>query len=259
MKLYVIDLGRIVMKTNNVVTKEDGGSGEAPAIPIHVFLLDTPAGKILFDAGCHPEAMEGAWPKEMCENPYVCEKGLVEQLDGLGAAPEDIRCLVLSHLHLDHAGCVHLFPNAQVYVQEDELRETMAAYENHDLDVFHLACDVENWIRADVKWNPVKGGPVELCPGVRILDLGPGHSFGMLAMHVELACGGYLLVSDAAYSAVHYGPPAELSGVVYDEEGYFAAMETIRTYAAAHRAQVLFGHDMQQFRSLVKSDKGYYA
>ena len=99
---------------------------------------------------------------------------------------------------------------------------------------------------------------MELCPGVRILDLGSGHSFGMLALHVELNCGSYLLVSDAAYSAVHYGPPVELSGVVYDVEGYFAAIETIRAYAADHDAVVLFGHDMKQFQSLIKSDDGYY-
>lgn len=258
MKLYVIDLGKIVMEANNVVTKEDCSEGEKPAIPIHAFLIDGPAGKVLFDAGCHPKAMDGAWPEDMCTNPYICEMGIVQRLAAIDVRPEDITHLVLSHLHLDHAGCVHLFPNAQVYVQEDELRETMAAYENHDLDMFHLICDVENWIQSDVKWKTVKGAVVELCPGVRILDLGSGHSFGMLALHVDLNCGSYLLVSDAAYSAVHYGPPAELSGVVYDVEGYFAAIETIRTYAADHDAVVLFGHDMKQFQSLIKSDDGYY-
>ena len=68
MKLYVLDLGKIVMMGDNPVTKDEG---ENPAIPIHAFLLDTPAGYVLFDTGCHPQAMEGAWPKELCGNPYV--------------------------------------------------------------------------------------------------------------------------------------------------------------------------------------------
>ena len=62
MKLYVLDLGKIVMMGDNPVTKDEG---ENPAIPIHAFLLDTPAGYVLFDTGYHPQAMEGAWPKEL--------------------------------------------------------------------------------------------------------------------------------------------------------------------------------------------------
>lgn len=67
MKLYVLDLGKIVMVGDNPVTQE----GETAAIPIHAFLLDTPAGKILFDTGCVPGCMEGAWPAELCTNPFV--------------------------------------------------------------------------------------------------------------------------------------------------------------------------------------------
>lgn len=116
MKLYVLDLGKIVMMGDNPVTKDEG---ENPAIPIHAFLLDTPAGYVLFDTGCHPQAMEGAWPKELCGNPYVPgEHGSVpERLAELGIRPEEISAVVLSHLHLDHAGGAHFFPQAKIYVQ----------------------------------------------------------------------------------------------------------------------------------------------
>lgn len=261
MKLYVLDLGRIVMEADNPVTKEEGNGAEAPAIPIHGFLIDSPIGKVLFDTGCHPDAMKGAWPEAMLANPYVYDEdaSLVKRLEALNVKAEDINCLVLSHLHLDHAGGVHLFPNANVYVQEDELRKTMEAYETNNLDVFHLECDVKNWLEAGTKWKPINAErEVRLCEGITILDLKEGHSFGMLALLVELKCGNFLLVSDAAYSAVHFGPPAELAGVVYEEEGYFQTMEFIRKYAAERKAAVLFGHDMDQFKSLIKSDVGYY-
>ena len=68
MKLYVLDLGKIVMMGDDPVTKD---GGENPAIPIHAFLIDSPAGCILFDTGSHPQAMEGAWPKELCGNSSV--------------------------------------------------------------------------------------------------------------------------------------------------------------------------------------------
>lgn len=94
--------------------------------------------------------------------------------------------------------------------------------------------------------------------GVTIVNLGPGHSYGMLGMLVELESGNYLLAADAIYSRAHYEPVPQLSGVVYDEKGYFDTMEFLRRYAAEHHAELLFGHDMKQFQSLKKSTEGYY-
>jgi glyoxylase-like metal-dependent hydrolase (beta-lactamase superfamily II) len=47
---------------------------------------------------------------------------VVEQLAGLGIGPADLATIVVTHIHLDHAGGVgdlaEVFPNAQVVVQE---------------------------------------------------------------------------------------------------------------------------------------------
>ena len=80
----------------------------------------------------------------------------------------------------------------------------------------------------------------------------------MLGLLVELESGNYLLAADAIYSRAHYEPVPQLSGVVYDANGYFAAMEFLRQYAEEHHAQILFGHDMKQFQSLKKSTEGFY-
>lgn len=201
MKLYVLDLGKIDMMGDNPVTKDEG---ENPAIPIHAFLLDTPAGYVLFDTGCHPQA--------------------------------------------------------KIYVQQEELEHVMADQKNGTLSVFHQKCDLDNWEQAHLQWVPVPAGvrEVPLCPGVTIVNLGPGHSYGMLGMLVELESGNYLLAADAIYSRAHYEPVPQLSGVVYDEKGYFDTMEFLRRYAAEHHAELLFGHDMKQFQSLKKSTEGYY-
>lgn len=258
MKLYVLELGKIVMLENNPVTMDES---DIPSIPIHAFLLDTPAGYLLFDTGCHPQAMEGAWPQTLLGNPYISgEHGTVPaRLAKLGLQPQDISAVVLSHLHLDHAGGTHFFPNAKIYVQQEELAHVMQDAKNGTLGIFHQKCDLDNWAQANLQWTPIAANVREtpLCDGVTIVNLGPGHSYGMLAVLVELACGNYLLASDAIYSQAHYEPVFQLSGVVHDEKGYFETMEFLRQYAAQHHAKILFGHDMAQFQTLKKSPDFY--
>lgn len=260
MKLYVLDLGRLVMKGENPVTGNTDEKGET-AVPVSAFLIDTPCGKILFDTGCHPQAMEGAWPVELTANPYVCPKGsdIISRLDAIGVKPEEIKYVVASHLHLDHGGGIHFFPQATVLVQKYELEKTLEDHRRGEPDFFHLECDVKNWEKAGTKWQKINSdAPVRLCDGLRIFDLKRGHSFGMLAMEVTLKCGTFILASDAAYSAFHYGPPARLSGAVFDHNGYYEAMETLRREEKASGAMVLFGHDGEQFNTLITSGDGCY-
>ena len=182
------------------------------------------------------------------------------RLAQLGLKPADISVVVLSHLHLDHAGGAHFFPRAKVYVQQEELEWVLSDYAADTLDLFHVQCDAENWEKAGIQWQavPRETETLPLCDGITILNLGPGHSYGMLGLHVKLKSGGFLLVADAAYSAKHYGPPAQFSGAVNDREGYLRTMEYLREYSTAHKAAVLFGHDPEQFSSLKKSTEGYY-
>lgn len=113
---------------------------------------------------------------------------------------------------------------------------------------FHLACDVER--RTDTRWWPVEARETVLCPGVTVLNLGSGHSYGMLGMLAELEEGNFLLVFDAVYSAAHFGPPAQPAGVMWDEAGDFAAIAYLRTCAVEHGAKIICGHDMAQVQSL---------
>ena len=75
------------------------------ATPIGVYLLETPDGPALHDCG-----------------PTVCIPALKEGLAARGLALTDVRHLLLSHIHLDHAGAagvlVREHPGLQVHVSE---------------------------------------------------------------------------------------------------------------------------------------------
>ncbi|MBX6378735.1 MAG: N-acyl homoserine lactonase family protein [Clostridia bacterium] len=101
------------------------------ACPSTVWIIEHPRqGLILFDTGINyqvadPEAAERYWGPGV-RDALGCtmkrEDAVDAQLKKLGYRLEDVRFVVLSHLHLDHAGGMCHFPNAVHVVQSDELR-----------------------------------------------------------------------------------------------------------------------------------------
>jgi len=55
--------------------------------------------------------------------PTTTLDGLLSELEALGIGPNDLRHVLLTHIHLDHAGAtghlLEVFPNARVHVHED--------------------------------------------------------------------------------------------------------------------------------------------
>lgn len=66
MKLYVLRTGYLETDKNNVVACSTIGTRQQPVVeskwiklPVMAFLIETDEGYILFDTGCHADAMNG--------------------------------------------------------------------------------------------------------------------------------------------------------------------------------------------------------
>ena len=78
---------------------------------IAVYLLETSEGPILFESG-----------------PYSCHQRLKAELNRIGYQIEDIKHVVLTHIHLDHAGGAWAFAEkgAKIYVHEYGAKHLLA-------------------------------------------------------------------------------------------------------------------------------------
>lgn len=96
------------------------------------YLIDHSEGVVLFDTGTSAEMLDdpanyGAYSASHMEKSAGDEieptegGSASEQIADLGYDPEDIDQVVLSHLHLDHAGDIDAFPESTIVVQQDEL------------------------------------------------------------------------------------------------------------------------------------------
>ena len=85
------------------------------------YLIDTGDEVILVDTGI-PSGTPEEHPDEnslMYTGKDIC--GYMEALGALGYKPEQVTKILLTHKHADHSGELKSFPNAKIYVNEDEL------------------------------------------------------------------------------------------------------------------------------------------
>jgi len=257
MKLYVMKNG-----TAPDMPREALVSSGAPvdphdvvAIPTMTCLIDHPDGLLLYDTGwSSPERCGRTWS-------IPEEEHILNSLARIGIVPSDIKYVVCSHLHLDHAGGLEHFKHSEIIVSDVEFTNVMKQYALNKIVHPWVSADIEAWIRAGLQWRLI-GEEKEILPflkGVSLLSFGSGHSFGMLGLLVELPrTGNVILTSDAIYCQENVGPPVRLPGVIQDPEGYVNTMSRILALAEDYRAQLWYGHDMEQFKSLIKADEGYY-
>ena len=266
LKLYILDTGYLVCDKNFVVGCSVVGLRSNPKIenqmirlPVMSFLIDTGDGYILYDTGSNPDAMNGYWQNTMQEVSPLFQTDdqiLENQLAKCGVKPEEIKTVVLSHMHLDHAGNMQLFPHADVYVPEKDYKNGLAAvFMNPDREMHG------GYIKGDMvrpaKYHLVSSDDdFELAPGVEVVNL-PGHTEALLGLVVHLDSQTIVLPQDAIYTAEIYGPPAKLSGFMFDSVSFQKSVEKVRRLVKKYDAKLIPAHDWEFFQTLDLAPKFY--
>lgn len=256
----ILDLGKMRSDINLMVPgtviatrSESEAKKRMVDVPIDSILIHVPDyGYILCDLGCDPKGMSQNWPESIKEmTPYYQDETqtLEYQLGLVGLTPKDIRTVILSHMHVDHAGYLYLFPHAQVIVQKDEFAQAFA-YVFEQLDQNGRTLYMRRDITVPVDKYTLIQGDYQVCPGVTCISL-PGHSAGLMGLQVELDEGGtYLFARDAAYLKESYGPPSVASSFSYNVEQYYASHEKLRKLEKETHGKIIFGHDASQWQSM---------
>ena len=206
----------------------------------HVVLVQVAGSWGLLDSGFGHHLSERQRRFYTLERETQLEHGLAE----LGLSPSRIDWIVLSHLHLDHAGGilsddVPIFPNARVWVQSLEIRE--ARDESNRAHGVYAGGSIDRLAAAGLVTEV--DGHAEVVPGIQV-HLTGGHSRGHQATVVNGADGAALLhLGDLLVTHAHL-PPAWVSSL--DD----FPLDTIRAKrewlgrAASGAWWVAFSHDV---------------
>ena len=124
MKLYLFSSGALTIGKGVL---QNFGPMEPPIkIPVGFFVIKHPKGNVLFDTGNNDKIINNFdyWPKSMqgLDPVRTPDIAIDAQLRKIGLTPDDIKYVVVSHMHLDHGGNVGKFPNSTLIIQRDDPR-----------------------------------------------------------------------------------------------------------------------------------------
>ena len=203
-------------------------------IDFYMWLIRGEGRVILVDTGF--DAVEG----EARGRPIRLDPG--EALKPFGLKPEDVTEIIVTHLHFDHAGGLHLFPNAQLHLQAAEMAFATGPcmchmVMRHAYTVGHVVEAVKRLYSGKVTFHD---GDSEIADGITVHRIG-GHTKGMQAVRVRTQAGWLVLASDAAhfYGNMLNEIPFPL---VVDVEEMLTGFDTLRSLASAPKL-IVPGHD----------------
>ncbi len=238
-KLYVFESGG----ENSLKSLFDpwaADCGEIGYIPYYFFAIEHQNGWVLVDVGAHPDLAHNARARLGAQADFsdiVMADGddVVGKIRAVGIGPEDVRHVILTHLHFDHAGGLGLLPRATVHVQTREVEfATRPPVYQRDSYIPDDWAPVAQWAQHDGEHDLFGDGSIRMIPT-------PGHTPGHQSVLVRLQDRAVILVGDAAY---HPEKMAErkLPAYLWNPDILIESWEVLETLRDETGAELVFSH-----------------
>jgi len=178
-------------------------------------------------------------------------------LQRFGCAPDSIDKIVLTHMHFDHAGNFHNFPNARIYLQRYEYEAWKQVLEQHDISKVTKA----DWAFSSLNLNDFNllehaieegrveflEGDAEITPGITCRLARDTHTFGSQWVEVASGQGRYVVAGDCCYTFENLNrmwPPGYTQGNPWNMLHEFNRMKDV---VGTDLSRLIPGHDIELF------------
>ncbi len=171
-------------KTNNVKFPK------VENIPSFSFLLiDEKNEPVLVDTGFNINHIPGSDSSGIKKE----EHHLEYSLNKFGFNPGDIKTLIQTHLHWDHAAGIALFPEAEIFVQKSEIEGLFNLRENEETSY----CPA-HWIDSLGRFRLLEGD-CKIKPGLEII-MSAGHTEGHQSVKINSENAVITLIGDSPFT-----------------------------------------------------------
>jgi N-acyl homoserine lactone hydrolase len=275
MRIHAVQTGTVAVKT-----RQREGSGPGPLrlvntlrdnrwtepLPILAWVIEHPEGLIVVDTGETARTAEkGYFP---AWHPYfrlgvrewvAPEEEIGPQLQRLGLSPADVRHVVLTHLHTDHAGGLAHFPDSELLVSRRELHDASGAlgrargYLPNRWPHWFSPAPVE---LTDGALGPIRGTRSLTAAGDVMLLATPGHTPGHMSVAVDLDDRLVVLAGDASYTQ-QLMLDGVADGVTNDVRTARSTLAALRALAQSRPTVYLPSHDPDSPRRLASMEPAF--
>lgn len=232
-------------------------------LPIYAWVIEHPEGIIVIDTGETARAgRSGYFPRW---HPYF-RLALREQVEPgeeigprlreLGMSGDDVRWVVMTHLHTDHAGGLHHFPRAEVLVsrKEHEVARGFAGklrgYLPHRWPTWFEPTLIDF---GDGMGPSGEGVALTRAGDVRILPT-PGHTAGHVSVSLDEGPRTLFFAGDTSYTEANLvsGTVDGVASMGAGEDVAAKTLRAIRTQTAERPMVYLPSHDPEAARRLAE-------
>ena len=138
-----------------------------------------------------------------CRTKYKPEHELRAAIEATGNSIDNIKKIIIGHLHLDHAGGLDIFLNRkdlEIWVHDRELRSAFwSVATGADVGVY-----LPHYLKLDLNWKTFDERALDFCQGITLHHL-PGHTDGLCGMQINLLDSGtFFFVSDHFHVIENY-------------------------------------------------------
>lgn len=225
------------------------GVGTKVRAPVTMAIIQHPRGLIVFDTGNNVAVSDGQcasyWGAGLCGafNAQQSREEVIDrQLQKLGFKAEDVKYVIYSHFHLDHAGNIKMFPKARHVVQKEELKGAWwpekfqrGAYVMKDFDTTR-----------DFDFLELTGDFDLFGDGTLTVVDTKGHTAGHQSLMVKLPKTGYvILAGDAVYTAENL--QGTIPGITWNTNDSMRAIDKLKNLRDTRNAQIWFSHEPAQY------------
>ena len=223
-------------------------------IPVSMWIIKHPTkGVVVFDTGNNVAISDGKckeyWSAGNCDflKPNQKRSDVIDkQLEKVGLTVADVKVVVSSHSHLDHAGNIGMFPKAVHVFQKKELyqgwwpekfqgRETPGTFVLADL----MAARNYTYYEIDGDYDLFGDGTVKIVST-------PGHTIGHQSMKVKLGSGNTIIITQDALW-MQENADGYVAGLNYSVKDWSDSANKLKFMRDLEGAKLLFSHDANQF------------
>jgi glyoxylase-like metal-dependent hydrolase (beta-lactamase superfamily II) len=270
MRIHALELGHVSVKRNQINGKGGDltrigrtlfGREWADPLPILAWLIEHPEGLIVVDTGETARTSEpGYFPRwqpyyRMAVRMHVApEQEIGPQIRALGFDPLDVKTVVLTHMHTDHAGGLAHFPDSEILASPRELAAFGSRKAKLDGYLPHRAPD---WF-APAELTLADGEFQGFCASQVLTDAGdvivvatPGHTAGHVSVLVRESSTEFVfLAGDTSYNQ-SLMLEGKTDGVNPKAAVTRGTLDLIREFCAREQVTYLPTHDAESVERLV--------